>query len=312
MQTNKPLLKTIVPLLMIIGGVILIFSLAIQQPGQSFAQDPAETEEPGDGGGVSDEDELVAQGQYLVQAVAACQSCHIGYGDYSAAYTDPLNASLAGGLEFAYEPWGTVVAPNLTVLGDWTDEEIENAIRYGVRPDGTTLLPPMSYAAYADMSDEDMTAIIAYLRSLEPEENEIAEATIYEGTREDVRTVPEIDPDAEFPAPNMDDQLEYGTYLASHVTACVRCHGSVTEEGQLDPTGPAIGQVTVHSEFGAFQLPSLAQSEMGEWTDEELQTLLHDGIKPDGEPVFFMPAFAFGNMTDADIDAIIAWIRSQP
>ncbi|MBZ0319137.1 MAG: cytochrome c [Anaerolineae bacterium] len=302
--------------------LILVAVLMSHQSTPSLAQEGTEeaTPEPEDGGdgGVTavpdpNSEDIVERGAYLVRVAGACQDCHYGGGDFNAVYEDPLNIDLSGGFAFAYQPWGTVYAPNLTTLGEWTDEQIENAIRYGVRPDGAALLPPMPYELYAGMSDDDMAAVIAYLRSLEPVENAIPQAELDGKIREDIRTVPELDPEAEFPALDFSDPLTRGTYLATHVSACLRCHGSLAEDGvSVDPEAPALGEVPQYTDFGEFTFPSLAQSELSDWSDEEIKTLIHDGIKPNGEPVFFMPFYAFANLTDSDVDALIAWVRSQP
>jgi mono/diheme cytochrome c family protein len=171
----------------------------------------------------------------------------------------------------------------------------------------------MPYPAYAGMSDDDMTAIIAYLRSLEPTESEIGEAVINDDmSREDVRTVPEIDPEAEFPAPEMADATEYGTYLATHVSACIRCHGGVDEDGVLDPEAPATADILLYMDFGSFNAPALVQDGAGQLTDEELRTRIHEGLNEDGQPLFLMPTYAFTHLADEEVDALIAWIRSQP
>jgi hypothetical protein len=65
------------------------------------------------------------------------------------------------------------VAANITPgratgLGDWSDAEIERAIRRGISRDGRRLFPPMAYGHYTRISAGDMTALIAYLRSLPP------------------------------------------------------------------------------------------------------------------------------------------------
>lgn len=321
MTKQKKILRVVFGLLVLTLSIALIAVLVADSPASSLAQEGTpevtpEPEEGGDGGGVPDpnSEDIVERGAYLVRVAGACQDCHYGGGDINAVYEDPLNISLAGGYAFAYGPWGTVYAPNLTTLGEWTDEEIENAIRYGVRPDGSPLLPPMPYELYAGMSDEDMEAVIAYLRSLEVEENEIPAEELLDGqTREDIRTVPEFDPAAEFPAPDFSDPLARGTYLASHVSACLRCHGSMTEdETMINPEGPALGEVLIYTEFGEYTFPPLVQEELSGWSDEQIYTVIHDGIKPNGEPVFFMPFYAFANLTDSDIQALIAWIRSQP
>ncbi|NDJ85987.1 MAG: cytochrome c [Chloroflexi bacterium] len=302
---------------MFAGLLLFVFGLTMSPPGALQAQDgPEETEEPEDSSPAPEnEDELIDRGRYLVHAVAACQDCHIGGGFYDDVYEDTMNASLAGGLVFANEPWGTVAAPNLTVLQDWTDEEIEFAIRYGVDPSGMPLLPPMPYELYTGMSDEDMAAIIAYLRSLEPEDVEIPAAELNDDlTREDIRQVPEFDPEATFEAPEKDDLLAYGTYHGANVAACGRCHGAPEEDNELlvDPEGPLNGTMTVYTDFGPLQFPSLLQEDIGTWSDEELFEVIHLGTLPDGDGLFFMPTYAYVNMDEDDARALVEWLRSQP
>ena len=67
-------------------------------------------------------------------------------------------------------PWGVSVSRNLTPTGlkDWSDAEIARAIREGKSRDGSALRPPMAFDWYKNISDEDMKALIAYLRSLKP------------------------------------------------------------------------------------------------------------------------------------------------
>jgi hypothetical protein len=68
-------------------------------------------------------------------------------------------------------PWGLSVAKNITSdpgqgLGNWTDAEIERAVRSGVDKDGHPLKPPMGYGYYSKVSADDMAALIAWLCSL--------------------------------------------------------------------------------------------------------------------------------------------------
>lgn len=55
-----------------------------------------------------------------------------------------------------------------TGLGDRSYAEIRQIITTGTRPDGSKLLPPMAYAYYANIKEEDLLAIVAYLRTLPP------------------------------------------------------------------------------------------------------------------------------------------------
>ena len=65
------------------------------------------------------------------------------------------------------------VARNITShpqkgIGSWSDDEIKRAIARGVGRDGSPLKPPMGYAWYARMTDADLSAIVAYLRTVPP------------------------------------------------------------------------------------------------------------------------------------------------
>ena len=80
------------------------------------------------------------------------------------------NALGKGGREFP-GPWGVSVSRNITSsktngIGDWTDAEIKRAITQGKRKDGSKLKPPMGFAYYAKMTDADLDAVIAYLRTV--------------------------------------------------------------------------------------------------------------------------------------------------
>ena len=76
-------------------------------------------------------------------------------------------------------PWGVSFTANLTPdketgLGDWTEEQFIAAIRTGKHQGkGRAILPPMPYPAYANLVDEELKAIWAYLRSLAPVKNRV-------------------------------------------------------------------------------------------------------------------------------------------
>jgi len=108
-------------------------------------------------------------GAYLAGPVAHCMECHTPMGEKGPDFENRLGA---GGFEF-HGPWGTSVTPNLTPHEDGiagkSDEDIARMVTTGTRPDGTRMLPPMGYNYYANMSPEDVKAIIAYLRTLPPQ-----------------------------------------------------------------------------------------------------------------------------------------------
>jgi mono/diheme cytochrome c family protein len=120
----------------------------------------------------------VKKGAYLV-TIGHCMECH---STREKGVSDFVNGLGRGGRQFGPAlvqgfpaDWQGSTARNITShktagIGDWSDAEIKRAITQGVRRDGTKLKPPMSYASYAKMTDADLNAIVAYLRTVPPKE----------------------------------------------------------------------------------------------------------------------------------------------
>jgi len=110
------------------------------------------------------------KGQYLA-TIAHCMECHTPFGQRGRDFENKLGA---GGAEFP-GPWGVSVSRNITSsktkgLGSWTDAEIKRAITQGVSKDGSHLKPPMGFGYYAKMTDADLDAVIAFLRTVPAKE----------------------------------------------------------------------------------------------------------------------------------------------
>jgi mono/diheme cytochrome c family protein len=108
----------------------------------------------------------VKRGFYLA-TIGHCMECHTPMVN---GHRDFKNALGTGGEKFE-GPWGVTVSRNITPhkeigIGAWSDEEIKRAITKGVRKDGFKLRPPMGFDWYATMTDADLSAIVAYLRSI--------------------------------------------------------------------------------------------------------------------------------------------------
>jgi mono/diheme cytochrome c family protein len=110
--------------------------------------------------------DVVAYGAYLAGPAGHCIECHSPMGPHGPDIENQLGA---GGFEFP-GPWGLSVSANITPTGlsDRSDAEIKGMITEGTRPDGSAMLPPMPYPYYANIKDDDLEAIIAYLRTLPP------------------------------------------------------------------------------------------------------------------------------------------------
>jgi hypothetical protein len=150
---------------------------------------------------VPDKDQLVKRGEYLVTTMG-CNDCHSpksmgpqgpqiiselmlsGYpSDRPVLKADAENIKkgwvmLTGDLTAAAGPWGVSFAANLTSdptgIGSWTEENFKRALKEGKykgQPNGRMLLPPMPWTNFANISDEDVSAIFAYLKSTKPVRN---------------------------------------------------------------------------------------------------------------------------------------------
>ena len=111
----------------------------------------------------------VERGHYLAR-IMDCTGCHTP----GALVGRPDTERYLAGADVGFgTPAGIVYPPNLTPdpetgLGRWSDAEIARAIRQGVRPDGRALVPVMPWVSYSALTEADVAALVAYLRTLRP------------------------------------------------------------------------------------------------------------------------------------------------
>src|SRR5262245_43177440 len=116
---------------------------------------------------------VIARGHYVVRTVVNCASCH-GDTTQHAAYMEGADIPLSGGFHWDIPP-GTIYARNITPdaetgIGSFSDGAVARALRYGVGHDGRALLPFMEMQG---LSDEDLVAVVSYLRSQPPVRNPV-------------------------------------------------------------------------------------------------------------------------------------------
>ncbi len=115
-------------------------------------------------------DGLVDRGEYLA-TIMDCTGCHTG--GVLAGKPDPARHLSGSEVGFQLPGLGVFYPPNLTPdvetgLGSWSKDEILEAVRHGLRPDGRELAPIMPWRSYGALNDEDAAALAAYLKSLPP------------------------------------------------------------------------------------------------------------------------------------------------
>lgn len=136
---------------------------------------PQQAMPPAKGAPAPDPSDKVAYGDYIVNALAHCFECHTPMGENGMPDMAKLGA---GGFEIELAPGMNVRTANITPdpetgIGSWSDDDIKKAITQAVTPTGQKLAPPMPYPFFANMTAEDLDAVVAYLRTVPPVVNEV-------------------------------------------------------------------------------------------------------------------------------------------
>jgi mono/diheme cytochrome c family protein len=218
----------------------------------------------------------LARGRY-VAAIAGCTTCH--------------GADLSGGK-----------APNITVdpqtgIGKWTDAQIARAIRRGLAPDGHKLAPMMPYPYFNRMTDADVGAVVAFVKSQPAVSKRVA--------RE--RTAMQA---IDMPAPvgNVDrteDSHAHGEYLAT-LMHCGACH--------TPQQGPYANQAFA----GTGKMPNITSDRdtgIGSWSEQDIIHAVRDLKDPTGHDLDAPMAFykdAWATLSDADAHALAVFVMSIP
>lgn len=249
----------------------------------------------------------VERGEYLVTSIMGCGNCHTPLGP-----DGPVMDQALGGRVVEDTPAFTAIAPNITPasrISDWSDAELGRAIREGVRPDGTIIGPPMPFKAYRAISDDDLGAIVAYLRTVPEVQSDPGESTY------NIPLPPAYGPPLETVAAPAEGVTEdYGAYLAA-LGHCMECHSPMTEQGPDWGEGFARGGFEFHGPWGSVTAPNLTDHPDGlaEYSDAELKAMITQGVRPDGSAM--LPPMPYGylaRMTDDDLDALVLYLRSIP
>lgn len=237
--------------------------------------------------------EMVQRGEHF--ASVFCVDCHSTTGELP----------LSGGVDLAKDipiPIGSFVSINLTPAGplkNWSDGQILRVLREGVSPDGHTLAA-MNATNIRYMSDDDLMALIAYLRSQPPDVNPTLQppdqynflGVLVTGAA----LVPAKEPvTATITTPQKAATAEYGQYILSYMD-CRSCHGLDLLGGKnaLSPNGPGLRPVRA-------------------MTKEQFITMMRTGARPDGHILQApMPWKTVGRMDDVELEAVYQYLKSIP
>lgn len=249
----------------------------------------------------------VERGDYLVNTIMACDSCHtpFGPGGFDAS------KALSGRLVEQSDAF-TAIAPNITPAGrvaGWSDAELAKAIREGLRPDGTLIGPPMPFELYREISDEDLASIVAYLRTVPPVTGDPGVSTY------NIPLPPAYGPPVTSVAAVAEGvTVEYGEYLAGPLGHCMVCHTKFDAQSRPQfETLLGAGGNPFHGPWGTVVAANITPFGLADYTDEQIITLITKGERPDGTKLTGPMAFPlYAQMKSDDLKAIVTYLRALP
>lgn len=243
----------------------------------------------------------VERGQHLVQARYGCAECH--------------GANFGGGVMVDAFSLGTILGPNLTegegsrTIG-YTPADWDRAVRHGILPDGRPSAMPAE--DFQLMSDEELSDIVAYIRSLPDVDNTVPAKRLgplgkillatgglpLSADRIESHTATH----AVYPPPS-EVSVEFGRHLAA---ICSGCHGENLAGGPIpggDPSWPPARNITPDP------------TALGTWTYPQFVATMRGGMRPDGtplrEPMSNMVPYV-QQMSDVELEAMWAYLQSVP
>lgn len=278
----------IVSLVIILVGVIFVVSSARLSKTYDVTVQPV---------AIPSDSAALARGRHLATARLGCTNCH--------------GAGLGGRVVAESDAFGHFIAPNITrgeggVGSELTDADWVRAIRHGVRRDGKPMMF-MPSAEFSRLSETDLAAVIAFVKQVPPADGRqpasrpgpIARALLT--FNPGLLPAATINHEALIPAaPLPEVSPAYGEYLAS-TGGCRGCHGpDLAGNKAMEPGTPPPSNLTPGGPLGS-------------WSEGDFIRALREGRRPDGSAIDpAMPWKAMGGMTDLELRAIFAYLKSVP
>lgn len=250
---------------------------------------------------------VIARGRHLANAIAHCSDCH---GPWTADSLANLGQEpvLSGGFAFNI-PLGTIYSANITSdsvygIGAKSDAEIARVLRNGVRTNGTAAY---DFMPFHNLSDEDLTAVISYLRTQKPAAVKVPEHQLNAmGKMVNAFLVKPVGPSEPVAVSvKPDTSAAYGKYLALNVANCSGCHT------QRDMSGAFSGELLAGGGLMEGLVPpnitTDSSSRIFGWTQEAFINRFRMGkVIPNS----IMPWNSFKKMTDDELKAIYNFLKT--
>ncbi len=274
----------------VLVGAVIVYFLSNAKLARKFVVNVRPVAVPSDAG-------AIARGKHIAET-RGCAECH--------------GKDLGGAVVIDDGAMGHVAGPNITrgtggLPAGFGDVDIIRAIRHGVTPDGRGLFL-MPAADFATMSDADMGAIVAYVKSVAPVNRPsdpiklgpVARALVAFGKiKLDAEKIDHANVRPAVVTPGV--TVEYGRYLA---IGCTGCHGSNFSGGKIaigPPDWPPAANLTPDPE-----------GRISKWTEADFIATLRTAKRPNGTELNPVMPRAFGQLDDLELKALWMFLKTLP
>ncbi len=277
----------------VIWVVRIAAAALLMSPTTSMAADPAQVE----------------QGRYLAVA-----------GDCAACHTAPGGAAYAGGVSIQ-TPFGTLISPNITPdiktgIGRMSDAQFLGDMHTGISSDGH-LYPAFPYPYFTKVTDADVLAIYAWLKTLPPVRNKIKsnQLPFPFNIRASMRVWNSLNfTEGRFvPVAGKSDSWNRGAYLVEGLAHCGACHTAKTSLGGDERSRLLQGGVL--DQWFAPNLTGDTHTGIGGWSVEQIALYLqsgHNDFAAATGPMAEVVSVSTSKLTDADRRAIATYLKDLP
>ena len=302
----------------VLGAIVVIVAglvgwLALHRPAQRPASAEIVTRTP----------ERLVRGKLLAETLFGCMDCHSEHRDDLFGWPAKPDTYGQGGFAFDEKLGmpGKVCAQNITPdqetgIGGWTDGEIMRAVREGVAKDGHALFPMMPYEHFREMADEDLRAVVVYLRSLKPIRKPTPAVQLDFPVNLLIKFAPKpLDGPVSAPAPS--DHLAYGRYLVT-MADCVDCHTKHDKGKRVDGMDFA-GGWEMKMPWGRIVPPNITpdpETGIGNLTKEAFigrfkafAAMTEPPVAPKGRNTI-MPWLAMSQLSEDELGAMYDYLRT--
>ena len=244
----------------------------------------------------------VDRGHYLTEHLLQCFVCH-SERDWNAPGAPPIASRKGAGTVMSERAGRRIVAPNITPdvatgAGGWTDDMLARAIREGIGHDGRALYWGMWYRSFAGLADEDLAAVVVYLRTLPPVRNALP-PTVLPADEQAANARNPKPITAPVTGPATDDTKALGRYLLG-VADCAGCH--TAWEAPRNPGLFGGGNEVGRGSRKAFSANLTRHKSGVAYPREAFISVMHTGKGGSLHPI--MPWTAFSGLTDDDLGAM--------